>query len=234
MYFNIMVLAYELVPADRAQQVADTLAAQIRANDNHLDVGIIGGRFALPVLSRYGHHQLAFDVATQTSYPSWGYWVTKGATSLWEQWEDGSRTYSHQMHGGFVQWHYEDLAGIEPLAPGFAKIEFAPQIPDTGLDWVSTVYESVRGRVATCWEKTPAGLALDVTVPANATGVIRLPWKDPESVTDMAAGQRVSAASAEGVRSRGVEEGHLVYEVGSGTYRFRAGDAADHDLQHCR
>lgn len=233
MYFQIIALAHDLVPESRAQRVADTLAADIRSRDTHLDVGIIGAKFALPVLSKYGHHQLAFDVATQTTYPSWGYMVEQGATSLWEQWEKGSRTYSHQMYGTFVQWYYEDLAGIEPLAPGFAEIEFAPRIPSQGLDWVATAYDSVRGTVATCWEKTPGGLAMDVTVPANATGVIRVPWTEANSVVEVATGRRAPAASADGLRLRGVEDGHLVYEAGSGTYHLRAGDAASYPLNHC-
>lgn len=233
MYFNILALAFDLVPTDRRQRVVDTLVAQIHAKDDHLDVGIIGGKFLLMVLTENGHGELAYKIATQTTYPSWGYWVSQGATSLWETFEDDSRTHSHQMHGGFVQWYYEDLAGIEPLAPGFAQIEFAPQILE-GLDWVKTAYDSVRGPVATCWEKTADGLAMDVTVPANATGVVRLPWSDTARVVDVASGVRVPADRANAVTFRGREGGQLVYEVGSGTYAFRAGDAADRALQHCQ
>ncbi len=119
---------------------------------------------------------MAYAVATQTTEPSWGYWTdVAGFTALGEHWPATTRSRNHHFFGAIVQWLYEDLAGMRPLAPGYASIEFRPEIPRAGLDRVSASYESVRGTVATSWRRTAAGLELDVTVPANATGRVYVP-----------------------------------------------------------
>jgi alpha-L-rhamnosidase len=120
-----------------------------------------------------------------------------------------------------VQWFYEDLAGMRPLAPGYEKIEFKPEVPPTGLDSVSASYESVRGPVATRWRRTSTGLELDLTVPANATGRVYVPAPRPEAVTEGEGGKTVVASEAAAVKLVGIEGDRIVYEVGSGRYRFR-------------
>ena len=111
-----------------------------------------------------------------------------------------------------MQWFYEDLAGLRPIEPGFRRIEFRPEIPTTGMDNVSASYESVRGTVASRWKRTATGLELDVTVPPNATGRVHVPAPNPQAVT---------TDKADSVKLLGVEGGRVLYEVGSGHYRFR-------------
>jgi alpha-L-rhamnosidase len=120
-----------------------------------------------------------------------------------------------------VQWLYEDLAGFRPLEPGYRKIEFRPEIPSAGLDFVEASHESVRGTVATSWRRTPDGLEIEVTVPPNAEGRVLVPAPSPDSVAETLGGSAVAAARAPAVTFMGVEGGRVVYEVGSGRYRFR-------------
>ena len=220
---QILPLAFGLVPESRRQALADRLAADIKERrGGRAYVGILGARYVLPVLSAAGHHDVAYGVATQTAEPSWGYWTdVAGFTALGEHWPASTRSRNHHMFGSVVQWFYEDLAGMRPLAPGYKVIEFRPEIPSGGLDRASAVYESVRGTSATSWRRTTGGLELDVTVPANATGRVYVPARSAQAVTEVGGGAATLAERAESVRLAGVEGGRVVYEVGSGVYQFR-------------
>ena len=211
---QVFPLAFGLVPENRRKEVADRLADDIVKNrGGHAYVGVLGARYVLPVLTKTGHHDVAYTVATQITEPSWGYWTDAlKFTSLGEQWPADTRSRNHHFFGAVVQWFYEDLAGIRPLEPGFRRIEFKPEIPTKGMDSVSASYESVRGTVAARWRRTAAGLELDVVVPPNATGRVYVPAPSPQAVT---------ADQADSVRLVGVEGGRVVYEVGSGRYQFR-------------
>jgi alpha-L-rhamnosidase len=220
---QILPLAFGLVPDDRRAALADRLADDImKARAGHAYVGVLGARYVLPVLTETGHHDAACAVATRTDEPSWGYWTdVAGFTALGEHWPASTRSRNHHFFGAIVQWLYEDLAGMRPLAPGYERIEFKPEIPRTGLDRVSASYESVRGTVATGWRRTATGLELDVTVPANATGRVYVPAARPEAVTEAGGGRTVVADQATSVKLVGVEGDRVVYETGSGRYQFR-------------
>ncbi len=220
---QILPLAFGLVPDDRRAALADRLADDIlNGRGGHAYVGVIGARYVLPVLTETGHHDAAYVVATQTTEPSWGYWTdVAGFTALGEHWPATTRSRNHHFFGAIVQWLYEDLAGFRPLAPGYGRIEFKPEIPRNGLDRVQASYESVRGTVATRWQRTAAGLELDVTVPANATGRVYVPASRPEAVTEVGGGRSVAASESASVKLVGVEGDRVVYDIGSGHYQFR-------------
>jgi alpha-L-rhamnosidase len=220
---QIMPLAFGLVPDDKRAAVAARLADDIiKKRDNHAYVGVLGARYILPVLTATGHHDLAVRLAAQTSEPSWGYW-TDGAkfTALGEHWTADTRSRNHHFFGAIVQWFYEDLAGIRALEPGFKTIEFKPQIPTSGLDNASAAYDSVRGRVAARWQRTASGLALDISVPANATARVYIPATQAKAITETGSGKIVPADKARSVKLIGIEGNRVVYEVGSGNYQFR-------------
>jgi alpha-L-rhamnosidase len=219
---QILPLAFDLVPDGRRAAVAKRLADDIvQKHAGHAYVGVIGAAYVLPVLTATGHLDVAFTVATRTDEPSWGFWTdTLGFTALGESWPADTRSRNHHFFGAIVQWFYEDLAGIRPLEPGYARIGFEPQVPPAGLDRVKASYESDRGTIATAWRRTPTGLDLEVTVPANATGRVWVPAPDAASVTEVASGQTVAADKAQGVTLAGAEPGRVIYDVGSGHYEF--------------
>jgi alpha-L-rhamnosidase len=220
---QILPLAFDLVPADRRAAVASRLADDIvHERDGNPWVGVLGARYVLPVLTATGHNDVAFTVATQTDEPSWGYWTdVLKFTALGESWPADTRSRNHHFFGAIVQWLYEDLAGLRPREAGYEEIEFRPEIPTTGLDWVSASYESVRGTVATTWRRSGGGLELDVTVPPNASGRVYVPAPRPESVAEIGSGRAVTAGEAPSVSLVGVEGDRVVYDVGSGRYQFR-------------
>jgi alpha-L-rhamnosidase len=224
---QVLPLAFGLVPEERRAEIAARLVDDIVKNRRgHAYVGVIGARFVLPVLARAGYHDVACALAAQTTEPSWGYWTdVAGFTALGEHWPATTRSRNHHFFGAIVEWFYESLAGIRPAAPGYAVIDFAPEIPRSGLDRVSASYESVRGAVATSWRRTSAGLEIDVTVPPNAVGRVHVPAADPRDVMEAGEGRAVRAEEAPSVKLLGADDGRLVYEVGSGRYLFRVAGA---------
>jgi alpha-L-rhamnosidase len=220
---QVLPLAFGLVPAERRAALAERLADDVvRTRGGHAYVGVIGARFVLPVLTETGHHDAALALARQTSEPSWGFWTdVAGFTALGEHWPATTRSRNHHFFGAVVQWFYEALAGIRPAAPGYAVVEFRPEIPQAGLDHVQASYDSVRGTVACAWRRSASGLELSVTVPPNAVGRVHVPAPGPQAVSEAGEGRALPAAQARGVRLVGSSAGRVVYEVGSGRYVFR-------------
>jgi alpha-L-rhamnosidase len=215
-------LAFGLVPDDRRAGLQAKLVEDVtKTRAGHEMVGIAGSRWILPVLSQAAHEGVAgaadaaYTVASQTAYPSYGHWMRLGWTSLGEFWERSSRTRSHHMFGGIVQWFYEDLAGIQPLAPGYRQVAFKPTVP-AGLDRAEASYQSVRGTVASSWRQTASTLTLEVMVPPTATGLVYVPASDRDAV--------VAPGGAAFVGKQGAR---LVYAIGSGKYRFSVAVTAD-------
>jgi alpha-L-rhamnosidase len=220
---QILPLAFGLVPDERRADLVARLADDITsARGGNPHVGVLGARYVLPVLTAAGRHDVAFTVATQTDEPSWGYWTDiVGFTALGESWPATTRSRNHHFFGAIVDWFYEDLAGIQPLEPGYRKIEVRPEIPTAGLDTVSASYESVRGEIASAWRRTPVGFELDVTIPANATARVVVPAQGARDVREIASGRAQPAETAPSVRLLSAADGRVVYEVGSGRYEFR-------------
>jgi alpha-L-rhamnosidase len=215
---NAVPLSFGLVPADIVDQVAQHLVDDVRARGNHLNTGHAGTKELLPALTEQGQVDIAFAVATQRTYPSWGFWIDNGATTLWEAWETNTRSRDHSFLGSIEGWFYRDLAGIKPSAPGYARIGIRPHLP-AGLDHTSASVRTVYGTVTSQWDQRDDGLSLAVTIPTNTTAQVFIPAASPDQVTE---GQR-SAATAEGVRFARMDGDRAVFEVGSGTYHFRSG-----------
>ncbi|MFG1912131.1 family 78 glycoside hydrolase catalytic domain [Kribbella sp. NPDC048928] len=205
---NAVPLSFGLVPADQVDRVVENLVADVRARGNHLNTGHAGTKELLPALTAHGHVDVAFAVATQRTYPSWGFWIENGATTLWEAWETNTRSRDHAFLGSIEGWFYRDLAGIRPAAPGYARIAIRPHVP-AGLDEVSASVRTVHGVVGSQWRRQDDGLHLTVTIPVNTTAEVFVP---------AAAAQEVTAAGSDFVR---VDGDRAVFGVGSGTYHFR-------------
>jgi alpha-L-rhamnosidase len=226
-YPNVIGLAAGLVPPDRVDAVTANLENDLRLRGNHVDLGIIGVRYLFDVLTRTGRVQTAYDVATQTTYPSYGYWIQGlGLTALPEDWTGLQRSQNHHMFSSIVAWFFQDLAGIQPVDPGFGQIQFRPEIPKTGLDWMQASYDSVRGTVSSQWRKSGNGFELDVTVPPGSTGLVYFPGTDPRRIAETGQRWAAPADTAQGVALVGVQGDRVIYRVGSGTYKFQTIDPA--------
>lgn len=208
-------LAYGLVPDEVAQNVADSLAADVIAKDHHLDTGVIGTKTLLPMLSKYGYRDLAFRIATQTTYPSWGYWLSKGATACWEQWENGTRSLDHYMFASLGEWFYSGIAGICDIENGYESFSVKPSF-EGNLNYANCSIETVRGRLASNWSLNDDGtITMEITVPYGSSAKIHLPTAGRNGGVTVG-GLRPDAA--DGVIETEIIDGRLCLNVASGSY----------------
>lgn len=212
---NLFPLMFGFVPEDKEQAVRDEFVRNIEVDQKkHLDTGILGTELILEGLSDAGRGDLAYDVATQTTHPSWGYAISKGATTIWESW-NGDGSHDHPMYGSVSGWFYKRLGGIRLLGPAFKKIGIKQEMP-AGLTWAEARYDSVRGRIESRWDRTPDGTRVRVTIPANTTAEVLVPGTDPKKVSESGK----PASRAEGVKLIDRTRDSLVYKLGSGTFDF--------------
>lgn len=216
-------LFLRIVPEDKVQRTVASLIRAVHNNGDHLSTGNLCTKYVLEALTKYGHGDLALKIATQETYPSWGYMLANGATTLWERWEDltgpGMNSHNHPMMGSVSSWFHKYLGGIQPdpEGPGFKRIVIRP-FPLGDLKWARAEYKSPYGLIRSSWSKDNGILAFKVTVPVNTTARVHIPARDEASIT---VGDK-QAALAEGVKLLGTQEGSIVFEVGSGDYEFRA------------
>lgn len=236
----ILTIMNDLIPAGLEDQVASQFVETLERRGNHLSTGFLGVDGLLPALTAIGRTDIAYTLLQNTDYPSWGYEIGKGATTIWERWNsimpDGSfgpvemNSFNHYAYGAVGEWMYRTMAGVSALEPGFRKVLVAPQT-GAGIDWVDYSLDTPYGTVASSWRADASGaMQLDVTVPANTTAEIRIPATSRWAVTEGGA----PAASVPGIEFSGFTDGVAVFTVGSGTYAFRQdatlgriGDARD-------
>ena len=212
---NLFALAFGLAPEADRGLIAANLANDVRARGNHLDTGALATKIILPVLSHTGHEAEAFAVATQVTFPSWGFWRAQGATSLWEHWKAASRSWGHYFLGTADDWLFGDVAGLRPLEPGWRSIEVAPLFTgfiDHARGSVLTPY----GAAAVSWQRRGSQLELKVDVPVGATALVRLPTDNLREATESG----TTLDKARGVHvGKACERGACV-TVDSGHYDF--------------
>jgi alpha-L-rhamnosidase len=185
----------------------------------------VGAQWLMRGLSDYGRADLAYTIATNRDYPSWGYMIENGATTIWELWNGNTAAPSMNSHnhvmllGDLVVWFYEYLAGIQnaPGSVGFKKIVMKPH-PVAGLDFVTASFRSVRGEIKSVWKKQGGKFVWNITIPANTSATVYIPAAGKENVSESGR----SVASAKGVKFIKKEGDNIVFEIQSGSYRFTA------------
>jgi alpha-L-rhamnosidase len=228
-----MAVALGLVPPDQLGEVEWALVNNVQYRHNtHLTTGFIGAKFLMPALSDFGHGDLAYDLAVQTTYPSWGHMLERGLTTIAEIWPDKGETYmyshDHPALGAVGAWYYTALGGIKlgRDGEGYRHIQIAPVIPE-GLQWVSASTETLLGTVASFWNYSPQTTRMEVTIPVNADAEIRIPENPKITETVIREGDKVIwqkgkfVAGDEGVTAAREDAGNIVVNVGSGHYVFQ-------------
>jgi alpha-L-rhamnosidase len=174
-----MPLFWGLVPDEAMAKVAANLAKKVEAGNNHLDVGLLGTKAILNALSENGYADLAYKVAAQETYPSWGWWIVNGATTLYENWRIDSKndiSLNHIMFGEVGAWLYKGLGGIktDELQPGFKNVVLKPNFV-SGLDHFEARHNGPYGEIVSSWTRSGDAVSYDVTVPANSTATVYFP-----------------------------------------------------------
>lgn len=207
---NLVALAYGLVPKKSQDAVFANLVKDIINRGTRLNTGGIGTKLLLPVLSDHGRGDLAYALATQTEYPSWGNWVKSGASTSWETWSIGGpdQSMNHPFLGTIDDWFYGYLAGIRPAAPGYSKVLISPLFP-AGLDSASATVTTAYGKVTSSWKRHHGKVTLTVQLPKGSQAEFRIPSPD-----------RGPATASRGTTLVKRSDGQTTYTAGSGTYTF--------------
>jgi alpha-L-rhamnosidase len=174
-------LFWGVVPDDLKSRVAGNLARRVEADNNHIDVGLLGTKAVLNALSENGYADIAYKVASQETFPSWGWWMVNGATTLYENWPIDAKSdisMNHIMFGEISAWFFKALGGIypDPEYPGFKNILLKPSFVE-GLDSFSAKHISPYGEIVSEWKRKKNDIFLKVTVPANSTASLFVPGK---------------------------------------------------------
>jgi alpha-L-rhamnosidase len=179
-----LALGFDLLPPHARSGAADRLARLIEAADGHLLTGFLGTGLVMGALSDHGHHELATRLARQDTYPSWGYEVRQGATTIWERWnswtpedgfaDPGMNSLNHAALGSVADWLHEHLAGLAPGAPGYRTMLVRPR-PAAGIEWARASHESAHGHHAVGWTADRRRLEVTVEVPPNTFADVILP-----------------------------------------------------------
>jgi alpha-L-rhamnosidase len=215
-----------LSPAQRSLG-AQKLVDDIVAHEYHLTTGFLGTPYILLELSDSGHSDTAYKLLLQTTFPSWGYMIEHGATTMWERWngdqmlaDPGMNSFNHYAYGAVAEWLYRYAAGIDTSNDdtGFHRIVLHPQF-SRELGEMSASYDSVYGPIYSEWKVTGATTTWSVGIPANTSALLQFPvgpqTKITENGKDIGADVTIKFVKTEGSKS--------IYEIGSGSYSFTIG-----------
>ncbi len=210
-----LALHFNLLPDDQRPAAMKHLLAGIDQYKGHLSTGIHATHRLMLELTRAGQTGTAYQLAMLREFPSWGFMIGNGATTIWERWDGyvkgrgfqnpGMNSMNHWAFGAVGEWMWRTIAGLNPddSAPGWAKFDVRP-IPGGGLTSAEASYDSIHGPIRVSWEVAGGAITLRVSVPPNTRATVHVPTSDAASVTE--SGKPVKAVS----------------EVGSGEYTFRA------------
>ncbi|MFV8466056.1 family 78 glycoside hydrolase catalytic domain [Flavobacterium sp. LB1P62] len=216
---NVLPLAFGLVPENLKEKVFQSMVHEVEVTKNgHISTGVIGTQFLMRTLTNFGRGDLAYKLASNKTYPSWGYMVENGATTIWELWNGNTAdpTMNSQNHvmllGDLLIWYYENMAGIKsnPETPGFKQIIMKPDFK-AGLTYVNASYESIYGLIKSDWKTSKTNLVWKIIIPANSSALVYLPTTNASDVK--VNNEKVS-------KSCKIENNKLVLELPSGSYQI--------------
>lgn len=212
----VVGLYTKMAPESLEPKLVEKLVKNIEEHNWHLSTGFLGTPFLLFTLADHGRTDVAYRLLLNDTYPSWGYMLSKGATTWWERWngdtgDPAMNSYNHYAFGSVVAWVYRYAAGIDTTVdgPGFHRIVIHPHL-DVRMTSARAEYESIYGKIISEWKGTPTGpFALSVTIPANTSATVYFPVIPGRRLTEDGAAVNVQT-----------EGETYVFEVGSGSYHF--------------
>ena len=245
---NALALALPgLVDASNKDGVVKALVSDINNRGVHFTTGIVGVAQLFPVLSANGQHDLALQLAQQTTYPSYGWMFSnavENATTLWELWDSpnegpGMNSRNHIMFGSIGAWFYRDVAGVSLNALQEIVVRPRMAVDMALMPRLAAEVVTVKGSVRVEYERSVEGaIDMTVTIPVNTNGRVSFEplladarcqlIKEGESVLYSRARQNrhVAAEVDEVAGVLGVAEeadtGVMHVQLMSGTYTFTA------------
>ena len=221
---------FDILPDDLKEKAGSHMVQLLGDNDNLPTSGILGIRQLLPALSAIGRSDLAYQILLKKDYPSWGFQIEHGATTIWERWNSYTpekgfngemnsqmNSFNHYAFGAFSQYLFSDMAGIDTEDAGFKHIIIKPDLGDRSLSNVRGAYGSINGKIVSSWSTKDSDFSLEVEIPVNTTAKVYVPSIESNIVSE--SGKAIDSDSIKFLKQ---EEKYKVYEVGSGTYKFES------------
>lgn len=226
-----LALYFDLYPSEElAKKGAARVAQKIKENGYTFSTGFLGTKHIMPSLSKYGYHDLAYKLFQQTKYPSWGYSIDNGSTSIWERWNSYTKdkaqnssinvamnSFSHYAFGSVAEWMFMYAVGIDSEDYGYRNIIIKPAISKE-MKFINGSYESINGPIASSWNWEGNSLTMNVTIPVNTKATIYVPTT---SVASLMEGNKAVAENRY-ISLIDFKDNVAILEVGSGTYAFQS------------
>ena len=179
---NAFPVFLDIVPEEKKRTVADNLLKEVRRRGYHITTGNQTTKYLFEALDRLGLHDAAYKIMSSDTYPSLGYMIKSGATTLWERWENeiGSSMNSHNqpMLCACTSWFYKTLGGIrlEGQPDGLNTVVISPAFPKD-LTSVQAAYHSFKGVISVQWQREDEQIILELSIPWN-TDALFIPPHD--------------------------------------------------------
>ncbi|RKD19611.1 alpha-rhamnosidase [Pelobium manganitolerans] len=221
---NIIPLYFGMVPQAETDKVFRNIVYTVEVTNNgHLSNGLVGIQWLMRCLNDYGRPDLAYTIATQKTYPSWGYMIENGATTIWELWNGNTahprmNSQNHvMMLGDLLIWYYENLAGIKAEISGFKEILMKPETSIAGLNYVNASFDSPFGKIKSNWKRDKKTFNWNISIPANTSATVYLPASNQKSISE--SGKNITnQKDIEFIRKDGDK---MIYKINSGNYAFQ-------------
>ncbi|NCU02460.1 MAG: family 78 glycoside hydrolase catalytic domain [Chitinophagaceae bacterium] len=221
---NLLPLYFGICPDSLRTAVFEKIRIKVHVeNHGHISTGLIGSQWIMRGLTEYGYPDLAYIMASNKTYPSWGYMAENGATTIWELWngntaDPGMNSQNHVMLlGDLLTWYYENLAGIRTNKTdvAFKKIIMKPVLP-AGLDFVKASYNSFHGLIKSEWNNSTDKFEWKISIPANTSATVYIPANSVQEITESG----LSIANSKDIKFLKEDDGAVVLEIASGNYTF--------------
>lgn len=227
----VLALRFNLLNENIKALAAEHLAADIKKRDLHLSTGFVGVSYLLPVLSEMGYNDIAYSLLLNDTYPSWGYSIKNGATTIWERWNSytkekgfgdiGMNSFNHYSLGSVGEWLYRYVAGIDisENEPGYSHIKIKPTPdPENRITFINAEYNSINGRIVSRWNVENNVFNLYVKIPANTIATVYIPCINYCDVTE----SNIGIEESNDIRIFEKRKDSVVISIGSGEYFFNS------------
>lgn len=221
---NLLPLYFGITPVEYRKAVFKNIAGKLLNDANgHITTGVVGTQWLMRGLTDYGRPDIAWRIAGNDTYPSWGYMVKHGATAIWELWNGDTanpamNSRNHVMLlGDLIAWFYQDVAGIKAGTAGFKRMVLKSSVLN-GPREVNASYQTPYGMVKSEWLRDENNFNWHITIPPNSKALLYIPANGEEGITE--SGNKISTVKS--VRLIKTESAWVIFEVGSGNYYFKA------------
>ncbi len=168
-----------ILPENKRKAAARKLHEAVEAVGYRITTGNLTTRYLMDMLCEYGYTDDAWRIITREQYPSWGYMLQNGATTVWERFEfkrgSGMNSHDHPMYGAVGYWFYSYIAGLKPGADGWQNFKLKPYMPKDLL-YAEALVETPYGNIYTKWQKQLGATDVILEVPFGCSAEVCLSW----------------------------------------------------------